>query len=238
MNFNTSWLMKKILFTFLMTALLALQANAETLLGDLNGDNEVNITDVNLLTSAISAGNNDAIYDLNGDGAINITDLSVLLEIAMAINPEPDFEIEGEHATGWWIVAIDAEGNHVWKEFKEAEPNSYFHNAITFNYGPYGTSYWDPELSYEENCKNIPNVPFCFVLDGVRYGPSVSMKRPAIWCNYPGHYPKPYSVEMNPLVKGNKYFSVPVGGTYHYGISIDEETGELYLIFKVLYAGV
>ncbi len=94
--------MKKFLFILSMTALLALQANAETLLGDLNGDNEVNITDVNLLIEAISTGNGEANFDLNGDGSINITDLSILLEIAMAIDPEPDFEIDGEHATGWW----------------------------------------------------------------------------------------------------------------------------------------
>ena len=231
-------MMKKILFILSLTALLALHTNAETTLrGDLNGDNEVNITDVNLLIEAISTGNGEASYDLNGDGAINITDLSILLEIAMAIDPEPDFEIDGEHATGWWIVAIDAEGNHVWKEFKDAEPNSYFYNCIALDYGTYGEFYWDPELSNEENNKNRPNVPFCFVLDGERYGPSVSMKQPAIWCNYPGYYSKPYSVEMNPLVKGNKYFSVPVGGTFHYGISIDEETGELYLIIAVLYVG-
>ncbi len=95
-------MMKKILFLLSFTAILALQANAEmTLRGDLNGDNEVNITDVNLLIEAISTGNGEASYDLNGDGAINITDLSILLEIAMAIDPEPDFEIDGEHATGW-----------------------------------------------------------------------------------------------------------------------------------------
>lgn len=84
-----------------MAALLALQAGAQTipLTGDLNIDNEVNITDINLLIHAIFTGNGEATCDLNGDGAINITDLSALLGMAMAVNPEPDFEIGGEHAT-------------------------------------------------------------------------------------------------------------------------------------------
>ena len=217
--------------------MLALQAHAETTMrGDLNGDNEVNITDVNLLIEAVSIGNGEADYDLNGDGAINITDLSVLIEIAMAIAPESDFAIEGEHAIGWWVVTIDAEGNHVWEKF-EKNPNSYNDDCLALDYSTYGDFYWNPELSIEENEKNRPNVPFCFVLDGVRYGPSVSMKRPAIWCNYPGHYPGPYNVEMNPLVKGNKYFSAPVGGVFYYGIFVDQETGDLFLSFSVFYVG-
>ena len=131
--------MKKFLFILSMTALLALQANAETLLGDLNGDNEVNITDVNLLIEAISTGNGEANFDLNGDGSINITDLSILLEIAMAIDPEPDFEIDGEHATGWWIVFVDVNGNHNW--YKNIKSDSFHKNGITLNYGEYGEFY-------------------------------------------------------------------------------------------------
>ena len=231
--------MKKILFLLMMTALLALQAGAQTtqLPGDLNGDNEVNISDINLLINAISTGNGEAAYDLNSDGAINISDLSALVEIAMAVTPEADFDIDGEHATGWWIVLIDAEGNHVWEQIKHQESHYGYDNCLSLDYGTYGEFYWDPELSPEENNKNRPNVPFCFVLDGVRYGPSISMQQPVIWCNYPGYYIGPYNMEKNLLIKNNKYFSLPVGRVIHYDISFDNETGEKYLKVAELYAG-
>ena len=217
-----------------MTALLALQAGAQTtpLPGDLNSDNEVNITDVNLLINAISTGHGEANYDLNSDGAINISDLSILLEIAMAINPEPDFEIDSEHATGWWIVFVDVDGNHNW--YKNEKSDNFTKNAVTLNYGQYGTFYWDPELSAEENNINRPNVPFCLVIDGVRYGPSIANKLPAIaYINYPFYY-KLYKAR-NYLVQSNKYFTVPVGYCYYLDIVQDEETGDFYLDMAEFY---
>ena len=223
--------MKKILFILTMTALLALQAGAQTapLPGDLNGDNEVNITDINLLIHAISTGNGEATYDLNGDGAINITDLSTLLEIAMAVTPEPDFEIDGEHATGWWIVLIKANGEKVCYQLYEDYGGRYV-TTITLNYGEYGTFYWDPDKSYEENEANRPAVPICFVVDGVRYGPSIPMM-PA-YVDSSKYYRWPafsYGVPGNPLVKSNKYYTIPVGFSYVLGIGIDEN-GEYYVI--------
>lgn len=218
--------MKKFLFILSMTALLALQANAETLLGDLNGDNEVNITDVNLLTSAISAGNNDAIYDLNGDGSVNITDLSALLEIAMAVAPEPDFDIDSEHATGWWIVLIDAEGNHTWYQLREFEFDSNYITTITLCFYEYGEFYWDPDLSYEENEANRPAAPFCFVIDGVRYGPSIPMMPTYVISSKYYRWPAfSYGNPANPLVRSNKYYTLPVGFSYVLGIGIDEDGG-------------
>lgn len=224
--------MKKILFILTMTALLALQAGAQTtpLPGDLNGDNEVNITDVNLLINAIYTGNGEASYDLNGDGAINITDLSTLLEIALAINPEPDFDIDAEHATGWWIVFVDVNGNHNW--YKNIKSDRFYENGITLNYSDYGTFYWDPEKPAEENNKNRPNVPFCIVIDGVRYGATIPNMPAAIaWLKYHlyyDYYHRPYKAR-NTLVKSNKYYTVPVGYHYYLDIVQDEETGDFYL---------
>jgi hypothetical protein len=212
-----------------MTALLALQAGAQTapLPGDLNGDNEVNITDINLLINAIYTGNGEAIYDLNGDGAINITDLSTLLEIAMAVTPEPDFEIDGEHASGCWIVFVDVNGNHNW--YKNEKSDHFTKNCVTLNYGDYGSFYWDPDLSPEENNLNRPNVPFCLVIDGVRYGSTISNMPPAIAHPNYHDFMKPYYKARNTLVKSNKYYTVPVGYTYYMDIVQDEETGDFYL---------
>ena len=223
-------MMKKILFLLSLTALLALQANAETTLrGDLNGDNEVNITDVNLLIEAISTGNGEASYDLNGDGAINITDLSILLEIAMAIDPEPDFEIEGEHAIGWWIVFSKIDGEKVWYQLHEGTDGCYV-TTVTLIFSEYGYFYWDPDLSYEENEAHRPAAPFCFVIDGVRYGPSIPMMSTYVTSSKYYRWPAfSYGNPGNLLVKSNKYYTVPVGFAYVLGIGIDEN-GEYYVI--------
>ena len=62
---------------------------AAGLLGDVNNDNVVNITDVTTLISAVMAENFDAINftnsDMNGDGVINITDVTMLINAVMAM---------------------------------------------------------------------------------------------------------------------------------------------------------
>lgn len=225
--------MKRILFILTMTALLALQAGAQStpLSGDLNGDNEVNITDINLLINAITIGNGEANYDINGDGNINISDLSALLDIAMAISPEPDFEIEGEHATGTWIVLVKANGEKVWYQLRYYDYGDYNVNyitTITLNYGDYGTFYWDPDKSFEENEVNRPATPFCFVFDGVRYGASIPMM-PTYVSSYERWPAFSYGVPGNPLSKSNKYYTIPVGFAYVLGLGIDEN-GDYYVI--------
>ena len=60
------------------------------MIGDVNNDGVVNITDVTLLISATMNENYDSINtdnaDLNGDGAINITDVTLLIAAAMSAN--------------------------------------------------------------------------------------------------------------------------------------------------------
>ena len=43
-------------------------------LGDFNGDNCVDVSDVTILLNAIRAGRTDKKYDLNGDSVVNIAD--------------------------------------------------------------------------------------------------------------------------------------------------------------------
>lgn len=52
----------------------------EPILGDLNGDGSVNISDVNALINAILQDLHDSKYDLNGDGSINISDVTLLID--------------------------------------------------------------------------------------------------------------------------------------------------------------
>ena len=55
-----------------------------TVYGDVNGDGEVNITDVNTVINAIiNASNYLTTYDVNGDGEVNIGDVNQILDIIL-----------------------------------------------------------------------------------------------------------------------------------------------------------
>ena len=51
--------------------------------GDVNGDNEVNIADVNALIDAILSGSTGSKYDVNGDNEVNIADVNALIDIIL-----------------------------------------------------------------------------------------------------------------------------------------------------------
>ena len=70
--------MKKLLLA-LFTMSLCLTASATT--GDVNGDGEVNISDVNVVIDAILGG--DGSIDVNGDGELNISDVNVIINIIL-----------------------------------------------------------------------------------------------------------------------------------------------------------
>ncbi len=89
--------MRKIsLFMVLCLLALPLGAGAEVLMGDVNGDGKINITDVTLLiTSALNddvTGINLETADMNGDGKINITDVTSVITVAMNWSEQPQDE--------------------------------------------------------------------------------------------------------------------------------------------------
>ena len=51
--------------------------------GDVNGDGEVNIADVNAVIDAILSGNYQAVMDVNGDGEVNIADVNALIDLIL-----------------------------------------------------------------------------------------------------------------------------------------------------------
>ena len=56
----------------------------EPLPGDVNGDREVNIADVNAVINIILSGNDDTTAaDVNGDGEINIADVNAIINIIL-----------------------------------------------------------------------------------------------------------------------------------------------------------
>ena len=52
--------------------------------GDVNGDSEVNIADVNAVIDLILSGNFGPLADVNGDGEVNIADINALIDIIVA----------------------------------------------------------------------------------------------------------------------------------------------------------
>ena len=62
---------------------------ANVLLGDVNGDGEVNVTDITTLISYIlgnTEGVNSAEVDINNDGEVNVTDVTTLISIILGTN--------------------------------------------------------------------------------------------------------------------------------------------------------
>ena len=55
----------------------------ESVVGDINGDQIVNIQDIILIINMILAGNNDAAGDINSDGTVNILDVVQMINIIL-----------------------------------------------------------------------------------------------------------------------------------------------------------
>ena len=51
--------------------------------GDVNGDGEINIADINALIDIILSGQNQPIADVNGDNEINIADINALIDMIL-----------------------------------------------------------------------------------------------------------------------------------------------------------
>ena len=80
--------MKKILILTLMAMAFSINAAAAT--GDVNGDGEVNISDVNAVIDIILSGESSAAGDVNGDGEVSISDINALIDIILGGGPVID----------------------------------------------------------------------------------------------------------------------------------------------------
>ena len=74
--------MKKSLL-FLLVSIMSLGLNAQTLYGDVNGDNAVTISDVNCIINDILDGGFSANSDVNDDGVVNITDINAIINVIL-----------------------------------------------------------------------------------------------------------------------------------------------------------
>ena len=84
--------MKKFYLLALFTMMAVLPLSART--GDVNGDNEVNISDVNAVIDIILGGDYNPAGDVNGDNEINVSDVNAVIDIILGGGPvEPPVEI-------------------------------------------------------------------------------------------------------------------------------------------------
>lgn len=58
----------------------------DSIQGDVNGDGEVNIADINSVVNAILSGDNDMASDVNGDGEIGIADINAIVQTILGSN--------------------------------------------------------------------------------------------------------------------------------------------------------
>ena len=79
---NLNGNMKKLILSMLL-GMMTLGAAAQLMYGDVNGDNVVNISDVNHIINIILAGGYDSNADVNSDGQVNITDLNVIIDLIL-----------------------------------------------------------------------------------------------------------------------------------------------------------
>jgi len=56
---------------------------AQSVLGDVNGDQVVNIQDIILIINMVLAGSNDSLGDVNADGTVNILDIVQIVNIIL-----------------------------------------------------------------------------------------------------------------------------------------------------------
>ena len=84
--------MNRILSIICLTlALTTVGANA-AVYGDVNGDQEVNIADVNAVIDMILTANDELAGDVNNDGEINIADVNSVIEVILGLHEDPVYD--------------------------------------------------------------------------------------------------------------------------------------------------
>lgn len=118
-----------------------INANASSLVGDVNGDNNVNIADVTMMISLVlNAEATPATHpaaDLNGDGGINIADVTMLISIVLnqqevPVTDENYVDLGLPSGTLWANRNVGAENPEDFGDYfawGEVEPKDYYHGS-------------------------------------------------------------------------------------------------------------
>ena len=123
--------------------------------GDVNGDGEVNIADVNAVIKVILGGESNLNADVNNDGEVNIADVNAVINIIL--NPEPADNHEWvdlglPSGTLWATMNVGATIPEDYGDFfawGETEPKSYYFDN---NYKWYGGSWYNHLTSILKYC--------------------------------------------------------------------------------------
>jgi len=131
----------------------------------------------------------------------------------MEISEEASMEItipaigetpEDPHMTGIWIVLTDLDGVEHW---------------YSMNPDPNGEPNWSLMMTLHHQPWDI-NVPFYFMVNGVRYGAENDMQLPAMGDQY--------QTVLNPVFEGENYWYVPAGYPYTWGLQFKD--GQIWLL--------
>ena len=148
----------------------------------------------------------------------------VALFMASLAFADTEPQTEDPHMQGFWLVLINANNEPVWVELYEGNSANgwlrYYAHTIWLAYQEYG-----PYVADEED-SNRPNVPFYFMIDGVRYGAETEMK-PAILGD----------ALSNPLIKeSEEYYCTPVGRFVKFGVIFED--GVFYAYTALRYSNI
>ena len=153
---------------------------------------------------------------------------------ATGVDADPALNNDGSndpHMSGVWLLMLDRNNNELWYEMSLAnEYGDYSYILRTYCYIFGCKYYWDSQLcDYTPIDSHIPSrnyrgnediitydARFCFVIDGVRYGPNNNYTEVVFG-----------DALSNPLVESNNYFTMMTGIIVNIGVGFDDD-GKAY----------
>ena len=161
------------------------------ILGDINGDGRVDVSDVTALIGVVLDGTscNVSVADLNGDGRIDVSDVTALISGVLNGTLNPD----DPHNSSVWLVLLDRDGSEMW------------YNLFLGTSGSYATT-----VSLRTSVYGTGRVKFYIVDNGFAYGAPQANQAAVL-----------DDSDSNPLSRGKNYYTVPAGYTYTLGMTFD-----------------
>ncbi len=141
------------------------------------------------------------------DGVKNASDI-----VYFEVYDQPEPPTPDPHMQGYWLVAIDANGEEVWYEMYEGANGDYT-TTLSLDYDTYGYVNYDAQNPGERH-----NVDYYIMIDGVRYGANDEEVATVLG-----------TALDNQLVEGEGFYTLPVGYNYNMGVAINPEGNEYFV---------
>lgn len=159
--------------------------------------------------------------------------LSSSMVWATGVDADPLLNDDGSndpHMNGCWLLMLDRNNNEIWHEMLYDDGDYVYINRMysyifgcTYYYDSYFCDYTPvdntiPSRNYRGNEDIITyDARFCFVINGVRYGPEENYKEVVFG-----------DALSNPLVESNNYYTIMTGITVNMGVAFDKD-GKAYV---------